>query len=259
MAAGDLSYAKARALTRVATPESEEQLLELARAGSADNLERVVRAWKAMDDARELTLEQARHRARRFSVFVDESGSYVVSGRLDPEAGALLMRAVEAASDVLFRGEAEPEETTPAQRRADAVGLLAERALAAGFGDDARGTRADRYQVLLHVEPDTLEAHRPSGRSELDGVRVCKETARRLTCDAGIAMVEGETRGPDVTSVTPHGSMSHVTAAIKPAQSRGVAPSTPSTARVWEEDGLRFGATTAAGYDNVASDLGRVC
>ncbi len=204
MSAGDLSYAKARALTRVATPESEEQLLELARAGSADNLERVVRAWKAMDDARELTHEQARHRARRFSVVIDGSGSYVVSGRLDPEAGAMLMRAVEVASDALFRGESDPEQTTPAQRRADAVGLLAERALAAGFGDDARGTRADRYQVLLHVEPETLRAHEPSGRSELDGVRVCKETARRLTCDAGVAVVEGEpeTRGPDVTAVT---------------------------------------------------------
>ena len=189
MRAGDLSYAKARALTRVATAESEEQLLELARAGSADNLERVVRAWKAMDDARELTVEQARHRARRFSVVIDEGGSYVVSGRLDPEAGALLMRAVEAASDVLFKSEVDREQTSPAQRRADAVGLLAERALAAGFGADARGTRADRYQVLLHVEPDTLKADQPSGRSELDGVRVCKETARRLTCDAGVAVV----------------------------------------------------------------------
>ena len=68
MAAGRLSYAKARALTRVATPESETALLALARAGSAAHLERVVRAWKAMDDARELTLEQARHRRRRFSV-----------------------------------------------------------------------------------------------------------------------------------------------------------------------------------------------
>ncbi|NNK62503.1 MAG: DUF222 domain-containing protein, partial [Gemmatimonadetes bacterium] len=91
MAGGELSYAKARALTRVATPESEGQLLELAGAGSAENLERVVRAWKAMDDARELSAEQARHRRRRFTVFVDDDGAYVVRGRLDPEAGAVLM------------------------------------------------------------------------------------------------------------------------------------------------------------------------
>ena len=53
----------------------------------------------------ELTAEQARHRARAFSVFVDGDGMYVVKGRLEPEAGAMLMRAVEAASDALFRRE----------------------------------------------------------------------------------------------------------------------------------------------------------
>ncbi|MEQ9569708.1 MAG: DUF222 domain-containing protein [Longimicrobiales bacterium] len=231
LAAGELSYAKARALTRVATPENEEALLELAQAGSAENLERVVRAWKAVDDVREVTVEQARHGRRRFAVFVDDDGTYVVKGRLDPEVGAVLMRAVEAASDVLYRGErsatcdpATPD-TTPAQRRADAVGLLAERALAAGFGDDPRGTRADRYQVLLHVEPDTLRADRPSGRSELDGVRVPKETARRLTCDAGVSCVTavtnegGGSTGGHVTTVTSAGRR---TRTVPPAMRRAL-------------------------------------
>ncbi len=44
--AGTISYAKVRALTRVATPESETELLEFARAGSAANLEQMVRMWK---------------------------------------------------------------------------------------------------------------------------------------------------------------------------------------------------------------------
>ena len=43
---GSISYAKVRALTRVATPESETELLEFARAGSAAKLERMVRMWK---------------------------------------------------------------------------------------------------------------------------------------------------------------------------------------------------------------------
>ena len=43
---GTISYAKVRALTRVATPESETELLEFARAGSAANLEQMVRMWK---------------------------------------------------------------------------------------------------------------------------------------------------------------------------------------------------------------------
>jgi hypothetical protein len=45
-----------------------------------------------------------------------------------------------------------------AQLRADALGLLAEQALAAGFGEGApvSGSRAERYQVVLHVERATL-------------------------------------------------------------------------------------------------------
>ena len=197
MSAGELSYAKARALTRVARPESEAALLELAQAGSAENLERVVRGWKAMDDARELSFEQARHNRRYFSVVVDDDGSYRVRGQLDPEVGAMLVRAVDAATDALFRAASgeSADEPTPAQRRADAVALLADRALAAGFAGETgerRAARAERYQVLLHVDSDTLTEGRESGRSEVDGVRVCKQTARRLTCDAGVTVVERE-------------------------------------------------------------------
>ncbi len=102
---GELSFAKVRALTRVATPETEATLLDFARAGSAANLERMVRAWKKLDRKGELAAEQIRHRSRRFSAWVDDDGMVVVRGRLDPEVGALFMRAVEAAGDALFRGE----------------------------------------------------------------------------------------------------------------------------------------------------------
>ncbi|MEN8376811.1 MAG: DUF222 domain-containing protein, partial [Gemmatimonadota bacterium] len=155
--------------------------------------------------------EARRHETRTFSVFPDDDGMYVVRGRLDPEVGAALMRAVEAASDALFRGERTADlddETLPEQRRADAVGLVAERALAAGFGDGpVSGSRAERYQVVLHVEEEALKdpvsqaalhpAHvsaetSPPSRplSELeDGTRVAAETSRRLSCDASVVRV----------------------------------------------------------------------
>jgi len=131
-----------------------------------------------------------------------------VRGRLTPEVGALLMRAIEAASDALY---VEPglksvsAETLPeaaARRRADALALVAERALAAGFTEAAEmgeegagsiplsGTRAERYQVLLHVDADTLAAEGELGRSELgDGTRVSAETSRRLACDASLVAI----------------------------------------------------------------------
>ncbi|MCJ7830066.1 MAG: HNH endonuclease, partial [Desulfobacterales bacterium] len=170
-------------------------------------------------------LERRRHESRALSVFPDDDGMYVVRGRLPAEVGALLMRAVEAASDALYREKKVPQlkaetdterQRAAAQRRADALGLLAERALAAGFGGRNRagqgtengeeaepgaednaddqipisGTRAERYQVVLHVEPETLKAEGEPGRSELeDGTNVSAETSRRLSCDAALVRV----------------------------------------------------------------------
>lgn len=163
MSRGELSFAKVRALTRVATSENEAELLDFARAGTARHVERLVRGWKSLSRTDENERARLLHQSRVVSVVPDEDGMYVVRGRLDAEVGALLMRAIEAASDALFRSESvQNDDVTPAQRRADAVALLAERALSAGFSadDDApvSGSRAERYQVVLHVEESTLAA-----------------------------------------------------------------------------------------------------
>ncbi len=216
MARGELSFSAVRALTRVATPENEADLLELARGCTTAQIERAVRSWKRGTRMEEVELDRARHESRCLSVFPDGDGMYVVKGRLPAEIGALLMRALEASSDALFSrerpavvgdgvsdpagaGKSDPDTAREAtQRRADAIGLLAERALAAGFSDGApiSGTRAERYQVLLHVEPETLTAAGDSGRSELeDGTRVSAETSRRLSCDAGIVRITHDDKG----------------------------------------------------------------
>jgi len=211
MAAGRLSFSQVRALTRVATPENEGDLLEVAEGATTAHLERVVRSWKRWNRKDEAGHERERHQRRALSIFPGDDGMYVVRGRLEPEVGALLLRALEAASDALFRETWVPGSDEPApgretgsveaarQRRADAAGLLAERALAAGFGREGdapiSGTRAGRYQVLLHVEADTLNRDAEPGRSELeDGMRVSAETSRRLSCDASLVRV---THGPD--------------------------------------------------------------
>ena len=49
LARGELSYAKVRALTRVATPETEARLLGVGRAGTASHVERIVRGWRCVD------------------------------------------------------------------------------------------------------------------------------------------------------------------------------------------------------------------
>lgn len=82
---GGISFTKVRTLTRAATPDNEATLLEFARSGSAANLERVIRGWQTLDRRSELTAEKMRHRRRRFSAWVDDDGTVVVRGRLDPD------------------------------------------------------------------------------------------------------------------------------------------------------------------------------
>jgi hypothetical protein len=48
--AGRLSYAKVRALTRIAAPDCEAALLEFAATATAAQTERFCRAWRRVDD-----------------------------------------------------------------------------------------------------------------------------------------------------------------------------------------------------------------
>src|SRR5215471_13707210 len=58
---GELSYAKVRALTRVATPETEARLLAVGRAGTAAHVERIVRGWRRVDRKAEAKEAKQRH------------------------------------------------------------------------------------------------------------------------------------------------------------------------------------------------------
>src|SRR5437016_4493477 len=103
LARGEISYAKVRALTRVATPETEERLLAVGRAGTAEHVERLVRGWRRVDRQAEARETVRQHASRALHVYQDDDGTVVVRGRLAPEAGALLLRALAAARDSLYQ------------------------------------------------------------------------------------------------------------------------------------------------------------
>lgn len=90
-AAGRLSYSKVRAITRVATPGTEAELLELALSGTAAHVERVVALARATGTH---PAAVAATRAVRWNW--DEDGSLQLRARLSPEAGALVLAALEA-------------------------------------------------------------------------------------------------------------------------------------------------------------------
>src|SRR5881296_1717924 len=111
LARGELSYAKVRELTRVATPETEVRLLAVGRTGTAEHVERIVRGWRRMDRKAEALEATRNHRARALHVYEDEDGTVRIRGRLAPEIGALLLKALEAARDALYqRGREQASE-----------------------------------------------------------------------------------------------------------------------------------------------------
>ena len=195
LATAELSYAKVRALTRVATPETEETLLKIGRAGTAAHVERIVRGWRRVDRIAEAEEAKRRHVCRGLHVYLDEDGMYRVRGRLEPEMGALLVQAITAARETLYphppvitanSGAIDPP--TLEQRDADALALLAETALHHGIDP---GVPGDRYQVVVHVDAPALADPEQPGQSVLeDGTHVSAETSRRLACDASRVVMQ---------------------------------------------------------------------
>jgi hypothetical protein len=92
LARGELSYAKVRALTRVATPETEARLLAVGRAGTAHHVERIVRGWRRVDRLAEAREARRLHAGRALHVCQDEDGTVVLRGRLACDASRVVMR-----------------------------------------------------------------------------------------------------------------------------------------------------------------------
>src|SRR5438270_10397337 len=88
LARAELSYSKVRALTRVATPETEERLLAVGRAGTTEHVELIVRGWRRMDRNAEVQETTRRHRSRWLQAYPSAEGMVVIRGQLPPEVGA---------------------------------------------------------------------------------------------------------------------------------------------------------------------------
>jgi Domain of unknown function (DUF222) len=77
---GELSYSQVRALSRVATPELEPSLLDLARYATAAQLERTLRAYRGVLE-RELSPADRAHGERYLVCEHDDDGSLLLRAR----------------------------------------------------------------------------------------------------------------------------------------------------------------------------------
>jgi hypothetical protein len=223
-AAGRISFSKVRALTRIATPENEADLLNVALHGTAAHMDKLVRVYRRVDRVEAARRALAAHQRRVLHCYWDDDGSFVLRARVPGEVGELIRRALEAAQDLLFdeptgglydlkmRAAEAPPPPEPelvaernAARRADALRLLAEHFLSSPPAGTESIAQAERYQVSVHIDQRLLaegtdedvdtEAPRRCGLGRAR--RLARDTARRLACEAPrVGVVDDENGEP---------------------------------------------------------------
>jgi hypothetical protein len=173
----------------------EPALLEVARAGSPEDVSGAVRQWRDALDAdldrdganREtISDRQWDRRGVDYAKSIDGIGLGTIT--LEPEGADIFNRALQPAYEELHRAD---DPRTPAQQRADALVEIA-RAYLAG-----KPSRANLPHKHLLTDPPTLRGDQIGECRLADGTRISPDTARRIACDANIqTLVIDETGVP---------------------------------------------------------------
>ena len=162
---GLLSYSKVRALTRVATPVNEADLLSIARNATAAQAERIFRQFQQSQvrERRGLEGEAVRSEAE-LAYYWNEAGELVLRGHLAADQGALLLAALTAQMD-----QRQPlEGVSFAERRALALVTLAEQALAGSSAEPASPA----------ADPEDADCMDIEGTAQLEGTAQVDGTAQ---------------------------------------------------------------------------------
>lgn len=208
--AGRLSYSKVRALSRVASPERENDLVDLALDAPAAHVERLVRGLKACDDREELESmteielrERDAHRRRTQFRWDADTGDLVIWGRLAPQDGALLLAALTRAEHERTRtgadaahpagGPAGPPDLTAGPPKEVGPALVAMASMTCSAVDaPARATGAE---VLVHHNADG--AHLDGGPALPDAATdelECGSRTRDVLLHNGCVLFFGRSR-----------------------------------------------------------------
>ncbi len=209
MASGRLSYAKARALTRVATAANEARLVDIALAATGAQLERLCRRFRrlidegaipGMEAAVDPSCDPLGVRVRN-----TDAGHVRIEVTLDPADAALVLAAIDRVRDELravtastepvsaetrTRGAAPAVPAPVAPGRLDGLIAIAERTMAPTPQAEAQeAVNGLVPHVVIHLDQAVLG---PDGAREAfldDGTRVSAETFRRVSCDSAFVAV----------------------------------------------------------------------
>ena len=97
-ARGALSFAKLRAVTRIATAETEEQLLAVALKSTAEDVERAVQAARRGINTQPDSLHRQQPPIYTFNHSWESDGSLRIQARVPAETGKLLLHALDEAA-----------------------------------------------------------------------------------------------------------------------------------------------------------------
>ena len=182
---GELSYAKVRALTRVADRDNEQSLLEFAlrttaalvaercrelRCGTAESLDSAARTYAS----RSLRIRRDPHR-----------GIMTITVELPMDAGEVVEKALEMAHDDDSSDIPDFAETSWSAKQADALVTMASAFLS---GDSGENRSAVTHLVTVHVDHSALAGN--EGRAGLP-----IESVKRLCCDSQAVVITEDTHG----------------------------------------------------------------
>jgi hypothetical protein len=197
-AAGRVSYAQVRAMTRVATADNEARILAVALEATGAQLERICRGLK-----RATSLEAEQAADRRIRARALGSGLVNLSVVVSPDEADLLIRAIEKARAAMTpaappvaessSSSAASDAAAPRPSAADGLLYIATSYLEAGTGV-GEGAAPD-VQVVIHLDKDLGAPDGALIASLDDGTHVSAETLRRVACDGGLVAAVVDERG----------------------------------------------------------------
>jgi hypothetical protein len=194
LAEGRLSYSKVRAITRVATAENEELLLDMAMSSTAAQLEKICRFYR-QTAPREASDDERRWVTHRST----DDGMVRISMQLRAEEAEMVLKAIAVSAGAgcpADRVVAMAELVLAGETRAGRAELGSDHDRDRDGGQERQDGQDARAQgehhprlrrpveVMVHIDAATLTGH-----AHDTGYGISAEVARKLCCDAAIVPV----------------------------------------------------------------------
>ena len=182
--AGRLSYSKVRAIVRVAGPDDEEHWLGVALSGTASQVHALVRGYRTA------VSEGTAENRPGLRWLWDDDGYLLVTARLAPAEGAVVLAALRQAEDALREAvapgcdDALPVDSAEAPSPVDALALVAQTSLTVG---PRPSSSTEAYEVVVHVAADGVHLDH--------GPALPPSAVKQIECDTRVtALLRGADR-----------------------------------------------------------------